>query len=116
MKITCTVRRPLPTEVRESAERRAAFQLSRFADVVRRVRITVEDLNGPRGGVDTQCRVSITLDRYAPIVVSATAETIGDAVAGALDRAARGVARMLDKRSRRRQYRRSLASIMSETV
>ena len=43
----------------EHLERRLRFALGRFAPRVRRVRALLEDVNGPRGGVDKRCAIEI---------------------------------------------------------
>ena len=42
-------------------ERRLRFALSRFGQKIRQVAVQLLDLNDPRGGLDKQCRVTVTL-------------------------------------------------------
>ena len=59
--------------LRDYAERRLAFALRRFEDRVRRVKVRLVDLNGPRGGVDSRCSIAIDLVNGRRIFVDATA-------------------------------------------
>lgn len=89
--------------------RRFAFALGRFDGRVRSVTVRLTDVNGPRGGVDKQCRVTAHLRGGARAIVlediDADAAVAVDRVA---DRTARAVARaahaLRDWRSAGRQY------------
>jgi ribosome-associated translation inhibitor RaiA len=102
MKLLCHVDSSFPSHVRESAEERIKQKLERFQDVIREVHLTVRDLNGPKGGVDTQCQVRVFGD-HLEVIVDEKAETVSDAVGGALDRAVQNLARQRDARIRRRR-------------
>lgn len=41
----------------------------RFQSYIRCVNLTVTDINGPRGGIDKQCRCVVQLKRMPPIVI-----------------------------------------------
>ena len=41
----------------------------RFQSYIRCVNMTFTDVNGPRGGIDKQCRCVLQLKRMAPIVI-----------------------------------------------
>jgi hypothetical protein len=97
MRITIRPLTPLSLDLRERTERRFAFALGRFGDLVRSLTIRLADVNGPRGGHDKLCSVSVQLatSRRAIVIedVDARAET---AIDRAADRAARAVARAVD--------------------
>lgn len=76
-------------------ERRLRFALSRFADRIGRVTIRVADLNGPRGGVDKQCRIVVKLRSGGEIVIDDTAIALEMAIDRGADRVQRAVARTL---------------------
>jgi len=42
-------------------QRRLVFALGRFGRRVARVLVRVEDTNGPKGGIDKQCRVAVVV-------------------------------------------------------
>lgn len=64
---------PLDREVRDEARARIGRRLGRHAGQIRGVLVGFEDLNGPRGGVDTRCRVRVKVRGRPTLVVSATA-------------------------------------------
>lgn len=51
----------LDDATREMIDRRFHFALDQFDGFVTKVEVTLEDVNGPRGGVDKQCRVLASL-------------------------------------------------------
>lgn len=58
--------------LREYAERRLAFALRRFEHQVRRVKVRLTDLNGPRRGVDAHCSMAVELLDGRRIMAEAT--------------------------------------------
>jgi putative sigma-54 modulation protein len=81
------------TALRQHVEDRIRLTLTRFAPLIRHLTVTVEDENGPRGGLDTSCRLVIRL-RRGTVVVNERANAVMAAVGQAADRAARAVARV----------------------
>ena len=57
----------LSDEGQEYARRRIHFALSRFATKIDRVTAVFSDDNGPRGGIDKVCRITVKLRRLADI-------------------------------------------------
>ncbi len=47
--------------LRTHIERRLHFALSRFGARILHVAVRLEDINGPRGGVDKRCRIVVAL-------------------------------------------------------
>jgi ribosomal subunit interface protein len=83
--------------LRSHVGRRVEFALDRYAERIARVRVTVADVNGPRGGEDKSCRVEVRL-RGGRTVRTAGAD--GDAyvaIGAAVHRAGRAVARSLER-------------------
>lgn len=76
------------------ARRRLEFALGRFASRIRSLRVRLTDLNGPRGGLDKQCLVTVRLDRPRRVIVIEDVDP-DEAVAmsRAVERAARAVSR-----------------------
>ena len=68
-------------------ERRLRFALSRFEQKIRQIAVQVTDLNGPRGGFEKQCRVTVTLS-----------PALHTAIDRAADRLERSVTRELRRR------------------
>jgi ribosomal subunit interface protein len=81
--------------LREHATRRLLFALSRFAPRLRRIEVRLDDINGPRGGVDKRCRVAIGVRAGAALVVEQVDSDMYAAIARAADRAGRAVDRSL---------------------
>lgn len=60
---------------RDSALTRARFMLRRAAQEVIQARIQLRDVNGPRGGVDQQCRVTLVTHSRGVLVTMSRAST-----------------------------------------
>lgn len=88
-------------ELRFVAERRARFVFRRLHWVAQRALIRLADVNGPRGGVDKQCSVSVEVPGAPPLVVHSLAQDWRTALDTALHRAARGLLRAWRKRQAR---------------
>ena len=100
---------------RSYVERRLAFAFGRFADVIQNVAVRLEDINGPRGGVDKLCRIRVKLTgERNPVIAEVVDTEIRAAVDVAADRTGRAVARQLDRRKSRRSGERigSLVPVM----
>lgn len=76
------------------AKRRLEFALGRFADRVRSTSVRLTDLNGPRGGLDKQCRVLVRLAWPKRLIVVEEVDADGPAaISHAAARVARAVSR-----------------------
>lgn len=95
----------LTGKLREHVERRLHFALGRFSDRVRGVSVLLEDVNGPRGGLDTRCKIRARLAPSGTVVVEETRLHAFSAVALAADRAGRLMSRRLERLGRRRKGR-----------
>ncbi len=82
----------------EHVERRLRFALSRFGQRIRLAAVQLADLNGPRGGVDKQCKVTVTLSPSGKVMVEATDADLHTSIDLAADRAERSVTRELERR------------------
>lgn len=114
----------VPTYIRArgvvlSADERAYIRgelgakLGKFASRVERVSVRLDDVNGPRGGVDHVCRIKLVLSGLPSIVVQHQAASPRAAVDGAIARAERTVGRSVRRRRktpRKRATRRRRAS------
>ncbi len=85
-------------ELRQLVARRIHFAFSRLGHAIRRVYVTLVDVNGPRGGVDKEVRVRVHGPRVGSIVVEAAAADPVAALDDAVARAARTTARALERR------------------
>ena len=81
---------------RGRAERRLRFALGRFAGRIDRVLVQVCDTNGPRGGLDKQCRVRVRLRHGQEVLVGDVDEDWIVLIDRASARLGRSVARVLE--------------------
>jgi ribosome-associated translation inhibitor RaiA len=87
----------LAAETRAYIRQRLGFKLGKFALHIERITVRLADINGPRGGVDTACRVKVVLSgRDSVVVVSQDADTRA-AIDAAVDRVERAVRRALSR-------------------
>lgn len=105
----------LPTELKrhqfhDSAVEHLTKALARFSKRISTVSVSLTDENGPRGGVDKQCRVSIVMPRLGEFSVLATHENPSVAVAQAASRVRRVVITKLKRPKSLRNRRRGPAS------
>ena len=85
---------------RDRIEQRALFVLRRLQGTIRQVRIRLSDINGPRGGPDKQCRLTLQTDGGSTVVATSRACHGEQAVDEALARASRSLVK-LQQRARR---------------
>ena len=86
----------------EWIERRLWFALAKFGGRISRITAFLEDINGPRGGVDQRCRVEVLLVPSGKIQAEATDADAILAVSRATNRIARRVRDALERRRTRR--------------
>ena len=83
--------------LREHVRRRIHFQLSRVGSELSAAIVRIADVNGPKGGVDKCCRVTMRGPRLSPLVVEERSSDAYAAVDGALQRAAQTAGRRLER-------------------
>ncbi len=83
--------------LRTHIERRLHFALSRFGARILHVAVRLEDMNGPRGGVDKRCRIVVALAGAGHVQVEVLDSECTNAVDRAADRMQGVVARELDR-------------------
>ncbi len=91
---------PLTETLRTHCERRVLFALDRLSDRVKEVVLRLEDTNGPRGGVDKACRVTLRLEHGKELTLEAKESTLVAAVDKALDRAEHAVIKAVGRAQR----------------
>lgn len=89
--------RRLGAAVRLAVERRINHEFERFATRIRSVTVRWTDENGPKGGVDAACVVTVDAPTLGPIVTRAIAVGNRDAASLALRRAGRAISKKLDR-------------------
>jgi len=75
--------------------------LERFEHRLRRVSLYLEDTNGPRGGVDKQCRCVLHLTRMPPIVIQDKDESLSSLIYRVANRASYVLSQKADRRKKR---------------
>lgn len=101
---------------RASIEERVNFVLRRLRHQISQARISLSDINGPRGGVDKQCQLTLKKTGAGAVVITTNARTYANALDAALSRASQAIVRSLQRKraSVRGQARRDNAP--TETV
>ncbi|MBI4871053.1 MAG: ribosome-associated translation inhibitor RaiA [Candidatus Riflebacteria bacterium] len=83
--------------LRVHVTKRLEYALNRFDTRIKVVRVRLEDINGPRGGVDKQCRIEVTGVRNLTSIVEQNDHDLYLAIDKAADRIGQTVARAVDK-------------------
>ena len=78
--------------------RRVRFALSRFWTAIRIITVRAIDINGPKGGVDTRCVLSVKLTSGKEIVVQGEGENVFSVLNYCLARTSRTISRTLERR------------------
>lgn len=77
--------------------------LSRFSNQITTVEVHLSDENGPKNGpADKRCLLEARLEHRKPTAVTHEAETLDDAVAGALDKMTRSLGSTIERSRKRR--------------
>jgi len=99
----------LTRDLHEHVERRLRFGMARFGARLRRVYVQLVDVNGPRGGLDTECTLRVELAHGSEVVIRELHRDAFSAVARASDRLSHAVSRRLERLNARRRGRRGVA-------
>jgi ribosome-associated translation inhibitor RaiA len=86
--------------LRDHARERIRIQLDRFTREIRSVIVRITDVNGPRGGQDMTCLVTVSGRRFSTLALTETSDNGFAGINAAIDRAAQAVTRRI-ARSRR---------------
>ncbi len=87
----------LTERLRQHIQRRIDFALERFSQRIRKVGAQVRDLNGPRGGVDKSCQLTISLSSAATMVLEDRSESACAAVNHVVDKASTSIGGRIEK-------------------
>jgi ribosome-associated translation inhibitor RaiA len=85
---------------RQQVEQRVRLVLQRLQGQVQQARISLRDINGPKGGVDKQCQIMLTTAGHGQLVIVAKAEDAQGALNQALQRATHSLARLWQRKRR----------------
>jgi ribosome-associated translation inhibitor RaiA len=92
------VKLELGDDLREHVERRLRFALGRLAGRIDRLMVRLSDVNGPRGGTDKTCRISVALIPRGVVIVEGSGDDEFTLASLAAKRAGRAVRRELERR------------------
>ena len=88
----------LDPDDRTYIRRKLGMKLGKFAPSIERVSVRVEDVNGPRGGVDHACQVKVVLSALPTVVYVEQDASLAAAIDGALAGSERAVRRAVRRR------------------
>jgi hypothetical protein len=94
----------IENDVRRFAERRIGFALDRLRNI-RRIAVSIEDVNGPKGGVDKHCRILAEFG-FASIVIDEMQPSWQSAVTNAIRRLARTATKEMQRINRASSHNR----------
>lgn len=103
MKVDVIDRRPVSRRISEGLRWRIQQSLARLDAPVQRVTVTLNDDNGPRGGLDQNCQLVIEMDHQPSLIIRERAESVQQATGIAITRARRSLAKRLQKLRRHRR-------------
>lgn len=87
--------------LRMYTERRMAVALGWARHHMRKLAVSLSDINGPRGGVDKQCKIQVQLSGGRQVIIEECEEDLYAAIDRAADRADRAVVKQVE---RKRQF------------
>lgn len=86
---------------RDYIRRKLGSKLGKYAGSIERVSVRIDDVNGPRGGIDQRCRIKIVLHGLPSVVF----ESRDAAMNAAVDAALSGVQRVVRRTTQRRRMK-----------
>lgn len=95
-----TVRDELSTDARQRVEERVRFVMRRMRAQVMQVHVRLRDINGPRGGIDQSCQITLATDQHGTLVVHAVQRQAMGALEVALKRASLALVRAWQRQRR----------------
>lgn len=96
-------------------ERLMLSSLERFRHLLKQVQLYIEDTNGPRGGVDKQCRCVLHLRRMPPVVIQDQDESMGPLIHRVAERATFALSKKLDRKKRNMKGATKIAQLTSSS-
>ena len=98
MRLTIHANGFLLTEaLRAHTEQRIAIALGWAGQHMRKLAVSLSDINGPRGGVDKRCRIHVQLGAGREVIIEDTEDDLYDAINRAAERADRAVLRQIQR-------------------
>jgi putative sigma-54 modulation protein len=89
----------LSDSLRDYANQHLVDPIAKYIDdEATEIEIALVDINGPKGGVDQECRVTVRMPGFSGIHITQTAETMYQAIDATRDRLEMTIKRTLEKR------------------
>ncbi len=88
---------PVTDALSDYIKRRLRFALSIHDEHIHRIKVTLSDINGPRGGADKCCQIQVIIPKLADIVIEDIEVDLYTAIDRAADRASRTIGRRLSR-------------------
>lgn len=89
MQVLFTSRHPQAKNLRDLTEHRVRFAFRRLKWLLPRAEVQMSDVNGPRGGVDKRCQVTLRTEGAGSVVVTSISNDWRTSLDDALARASR---------------------------
>jgi ribosome-associated translation inhibitor RaiA len=89
--------------VRDDVAELIRSAVDKFDSRIRRISVSIRDVNGPKGGEDKQCRCVVHLKRMRPIVIQDAGENYRKLVNQVADRVSYTLSQRMDRISTRRR-------------
>ncbi|WP_211444305.1 HPF/RaiA family ribosome-associated protein [Collimonas humicola] len=105
----------LSRRLREYVSNRLSLALDRKHYNIQAMKVRISDQNGPRGGIDKQCQIQLTLNGLPTVVITEKGSDIAAMVDQAAHRAAQATARLL-ARTRSISHTKYLAPALEPAV
>jgi CBS domain-containing protein len=83
---------------RDYLRRKLGRKLGKFARSIERVSVRIEDINGPRGGIDKRCRIKVVMSGLPSAMVDERHPVLQAAMDRALERTEHAVRRIVGRR------------------
>ena len=89
----------LSDAIRAYVDEHLVSHIERFADdEAAEIDISLVDTNGPKGGMDKECRTTVRMPGFSSVHVTETADSVFAAIDATRDRLENALKRALDKR------------------
>ncbi|MES3021413.1 MAG: HPF/RaiA family ribosome-associated protein [Pseudomonadota bacterium] len=88
----------LTEALRAYTEQRLAMTLGWAGEHVRKVAVSLSDINGPRGGIDKRCKIQAKLGAGTEVIIEDTEADMYVAIDRAAERADRALVRRVERK------------------
>lgn len=106
----------LSDATKAAVERHLRFGLTRFSPSIRDVACTISDESGPNGAAARRCQVVVRFQNGGQVIVEAQGNSVSGASSIVADRAARSVARHLDRKRQSKKFQRRRQARVADTT